>query len=46
LPEESRLLLDDRAFRLLDDLLPPVDAAVEPRLYDITIRDLLQHAGG
>ena len=44
--EEGRLSLDDRAFRLLDDLAPPVHAAVEPRLYDITIRDLLQHTGG
>src|SRR5688572_7389635 len=35
--EEGRLSLDDRAFRLLDDLLPPAHAAVEPRLYDITI---------
>src|SRR4051812_42019309 len=44
--DEGRLSLDDRAFRLLDDLPPPAHAAVEPRLYDITIKDLLQHAGG
>jgi pimeloyl-ACP methyl ester carboxylesterase len=43
LVEQGRLSLDDRAFRLLDDLARPNHTAVEPRLYDVTIRDILQH---
>jgi N-acyl-D-amino-acid deacylase len=46
LVEEGRLSLDDRAFRLLEHLRPAAGATVDPRLDDITVRDLLQHAGG
>ncbi len=43
--EQGRLQLDDRAFRLLD-LAPPPGAAVDPRIYEITIRQLLNHSAG
>jgi N-acyl-D-amino-acid deacylase len=46
LVEEGRLRLDDRAFRLLDDLKPAPGARVDGRIYDITIRQLLNHSGG
>src|ERR1700686_538060 len=37
LVEQGRLKLNDRAFRLLDDLKPPAGARVDRRIYDITI---------
>jgi CubicO group peptidase (beta-lactamase class C family) len=40
--EAGKLQLDERAFRILDDFTPPPDR----RLYDITIKHLLQHTGG
>jgi N-acyl-D-amino-acid deacylase len=46
LVDQGRLTLDTRAFPLLQDLLPPAHAQPDPRLDAITIRDLLQHAGG
>jgi N-acyl-D-amino-acid deacylase len=46
LVEEGRLSLDTEVFRLLDDLEPPAGAAVDPRIYSITIRHLLEHSGG
>ena len=46
LVEQGRLRLDDKPFKLLDDLKPPAGAFLDPRLYDITVRDLLQHSGG
>ena len=46
LVEQGRLGLDDRPFRLLDDLKPAAGAFLDPRLYDITVRDLLRHSGG
>jgi N-acyl-D-amino-acid deacylase len=46
LVEEGRLGLDDKAFRLLDDMKPPPGAFFDPRLTDITVRDLLRHSGG
>ena len=46
LVEEGRLDLDAKAFRMLDHLKPPTEASVDPRIYDITIRQLLQHSGG
>lgn len=46
LVEEGLLDLDAKAFSFLDDL-PAADGATEdPRLGDITVRDLLQHSGG
>jgi N-acyl-D-amino-acid deacylase len=44
--QDGRLSLDDQAFRLLPDLLPPANASVDSRLDDITIQHLLQHTGG
>ena len=46
LVEAGLLGLDDKAFAILGDLEPPPGAAVDPRLQDITVRDLLQHSGG
>jgi N-acyl-D-amino-acid deacylase len=46
LVEEGRLDLDARAFELLDHLTPPPGAAPDPRLYNITVRQLLHHTGG
>jgi N-acyl-D-amino-acid deacylase len=46
LVEEGRLDLDARAFSLLDQLTPPPGAGVDPRLFEISIRHLLYHAGG
>jgi N-acyl-D-amino-acid deacylase len=46
LVEQGRLKLNDRAFRLLDDLKPLAGAKADRRIYDITIRELLNHSGG
>lgn len=44
--EEGLLNLDDKAFNIINDIQPPWWASVDPRLYNITIRHLLQHSGG
>ena len=44
--EEEMLTLDDPAFAYLPDLPPPAGQTEDPRLSQITIRDLLQHSGG
>ena len=41
----GRLTLDAKAFRILSDIPPPGGVA-DPRTADITVRDLLYHAGG
>lgn len=46
LVEQGKLSLDDKAFSILSDLKPPAGATVDPRLANITVRQLLQHAGG
>ncbi len=46
LVEGGLLSLDDRPFTILDDLRPSSTAAADQRIYDITVRDLLQHSGG
>ena len=46
LVEEGRVTLDDKAFRILDDIPPPPGGIADPRTADITVRDLLYHAGG
>jgi len=46
LVESGRLRLEDKAFRILDNFKPPAGAPVDGRLYQITIRQLLQHSGG
>jgi N-acyl-D-amino-acid deacylase len=46
LVEEHRLKLDDKAFSMLN-FQPPKGAKVQdPRIFDITIRELLEHSGG
>jgi CubicO group peptidase (beta-lactamase class C family) len=45
LVDQGKLRLDDKAFALLD-LKPPEGAKVDPRVGDITVRQLLHHAGG
>lgn len=45
LAQDGKLDLDAKAFALLD-LKPPAEATVDPRLAEITIRQLLQHTGG
>ena len=46
LVEDGLLNLDDKAFNIINDIQPPWWASVDPRLYNITIRHLLQHSGG
>ncbi len=46
LVDDGQLALDDRAFRLLAALPPPMGAPTDPRLDEITIEHLLVHAGG
>jgi N-acyl-D-amino-acid deacylase len=46
LVEEGKLNLDSPAFQLLDDLQPLEGLGVDPRIDQITIRHLLEHAGG
>ena len=47
LHEQGKLNLDARVFNLLSDLQPlPGQSVVDRRIYDITIRNLLQHTGG
>lgn len=43
--QEGRLDLSTRAFDVLSALLP-ADGPVDPRIRDITVKDLLYHAGG
>jgi len=44
--EDGLFSFDEKAFNILNDLEPPQGATVDNRIYDITIRDLLQHSGG
>lgn len=46
LAQEGRLGLDQRVFELLRPLPPPHGAHVDPRMAEITVRQLLYHAGG
>lgn len=46
LVEEGKLRLDDRAFEMLRHIKPFPGARVGPRLYRITVRQLLNHSGG
>ena len=46
LVEEGQLDLDAPAFAFLEDLPPPDGQTEDPRLAEITVRDLLQHSGG
>jgi len=44
--EEGRLDLDAKAFLVLSNLKPETDVDVDPRIWNITVRQLLQHSGG
>jgi len=44
--EQNRLALDAGAFALLPDITPLPSASVDPRLATVTVRHLLEHAGG
>ncbi len=44
--EEGKLDLDAKAFKLLDNLPLPPGGVKEARLYEITVRELLQHSSG
>lgn len=46
LVEDGKLELDAPVFQILDDLRPPEGAQIDPRIYGITIRHLLEHTGG
>ena len=46
LVEEHKLSLDDEAFSFVADLPQPAGTTRDPRLAAITVRDLLDHAGG
>jgi N-acyl-D-amino-acid deacylase len=45
LVEQGRLDLDAKALRVLEDL-QPAEASVDPRIWEITVRQLLQHTAG
>jgi N-acyl-D-amino-acid deacylase len=46
LVEEGKLGLDDKAFKILDQIKPLRKGRLDPRLYEITVRQLLNHSGG
>ncbi|HTQ38081.1 MAG TPA: serine hydrolase domain-containing protein [Pirellulales bacterium] len=46
LVEQGRLRLDDHVFPLLGELRAPPEKQVDPQLKEITVRTLLEHAGG
>lgn len=46
LVEQGKLNLDDRAFEILKHIRPFPGARVDPRLGQITVRQLLHHSGG
>ena len=46
LVEDGRLRLDDKVFTILADIPPPPGGVADPRTADITVRQLLYHAGG
>ncbi len=46
LVEQGKLGLDDKAFEVLKHIKPLGGARADPRLYQITVRQLLNHSGG
>lgn len=46
LVDRGSLRLEDKVFVLLNYINPPPGAKVDPRIRDITVRQLLHHAGG
>ncbi len=46
LVEEGRLELNAKAYAIRSDLAPPPGGVADPRIRDVTVRQLLHHAGG
>jgi N-acyl-D-amino-acid deacylase len=46
LVEQGKLRLEDRAFEILNHIRPDPRARVDRRLFQITVRELLNHSGG
>ncbi|MDV3278313.1 MAG: beta-lactamase family protein [Nitrososphaerales archaeon] len=46
LVQQGKLSLSDKAFSILNDLQPPAGSTEDPRIQNITVQDLLWHAGG
>ncbi len=46
LREQGKLGLEDKVFRKYLAPAPPPGAAMDPRLLDVTVRHILEHAGG
>jgi N-acyl-D-amino-acid deacylase len=46
LVEQGKLSLDDKPFKILDHIKPLPGARPDPRLQQITVRQLLNHSGG
>lgn len=46
LVEEGRLDLNAKAYGFRPDLAPPPSGVADPRILDVTVRQLLHHAGG
>ena len=46
LVEDGCLDLDSRAFKILDRIEAPEGTTPDPRIFDVTIKQLLQHSGG
>jgi N-acyl-D-amino-acid deacylase len=46
LVDQGLLKLDDRAFEILKDFMPPAGSNADPRLKKVTIHQLLRHEGG
>ena len=44
--EDGQLGLDEGVFQILGEIRPAEDASRNPQLYEITVRQLLQHSGG
>jgi len=46
LVEQGKLGLDDRVFDILNYIRPPAGARVDRRLFNVTVRQCLNHSGG
>ena len=46
LVEANKLSLEDKPFEIIKHIKPPPGERVNPRLFKITIRQLLNHSGG
>ncbi len=46
LHEAGMINIDERVFEILNDLVPGEGVEIDSRIYEIRVRDLLQHSGG